>query len=184
MAINLPLLIITLLTLNWYGLNSGEYVKKETRNVTLKNHIKATSCIGNFHELDSYVRQNTTLKNKLMKAFFETGQIPSNYVTLTYNFEVSKNIPHSTRKNAIKCSSQQSKYIWSDNFLYVLGPQVLFWFTLTVVEVREGSATIDLPCLCYDVYNEYLSRLTYMVYNIYLIIYIYVCIFKHTEAIY
>jgi len=178
MAINLPLLIITLLTLNWYGLCSGEYVKNGTRNVTLKNYIKAAGCIGNFYELDSYVRQNTALKDELMKAFFKTSQIPSDYVILTYNFKVSKNIPNSTRKSEINCFSQQRKYIWSDNFLYVLGPQVLFWFTLTVVEVREGSATIDLPCLCHDVYNEYLSRLTYMVYNIFLIIYVYVCIFK------
>ena len=112
-----------------------------------------------------------------MKAFFKTGQIPSDYVILTYNFKVSKNIPNSTRKSEINCFSQQRKYIWSDNFLYVLGPPVLFWFTLTVVEVRGGSATIDLPCLCHDVYGEYLSRLTYMVYNIHLIIYTYMYIY-------
>ena len=167
MAINLPLLITTLLTLHWYGLCSGEHVKTRTQNDTLENNIEAVSCIGNYHELELYVRQNTALKDKLMKAFYKTGQIPSEYVLITYNFEVSrpksKTILNSARKNNIKCSSQQSKYIWSDNFLYILGPQVLFWFTLTVVEVREGSVTIDLPCLCRDVYNDYLSRLTYMV---------------------
>ena len=166
MAINIPL-VITLLTFYWYGLCKAEYVRNGTHSFTLGNYTKVLHCIETYTELDLYVRQNSILKDKLMNAFFVTGEIPSEYVTITYNFEASNSIPSDTtnltKQNDVNCSSHQSKYIWSDNFLYLLGPRVLFWFTLTVVEVREGRVSIDLPCLCCGAFNDLLSRLTYMV---------------------
>ena len=120
------------------------------------NCNEVTDCIGTYHELDLYVRGNSTLKEKLNRGFFMTGKIPSEFVRITYNYEVSYDA---------NCSSRQSKFFWSDNFLYLIGPRPLLYFTLFAVEVPEGSITIDLPCLCRDAYTNLLSRLTYMVGN-------------------
>ena len=159
---------IILLTLHCCGSCIAEFVRNGTHLCVLGNCIKVANCIENFHELDLYVRGNSNLKEKLTSAFFVTAEKnPSEFVTITYDFQISNSMlndtSNSTRGNAVNCSNHRSKYIWSDNFLYILGPEALFWFTLTVVEVREASVTIDLPCLCQDVYSSLLSRLTYMV---------------------
>ena len=65
------------------------------------------------------------------------------------------------------CMDDQKKFIWSSSALYLLGPKPLFWLTLFAVDVRESSITINLPCLCSDVYEDLLSRLTYLVGVIY-----------------
>ena len=165
MAFNLSL-VITLLTLHCCGFCNAEFIRNGTHLCALGNCIKVATCIQSYHELDLYVRGNSNIMEKFTNAFFVTGEIPSEFVTITYNFQVSNSILNDTSNStgdSFNCSSLQNKYIWSDSFLYTLGPEVLFWFTLTVVEVREGSATIDLPCLCRDVYSSLLSRLTYMV---------------------
>ena len=61
------------------------------------------------------------------------------------------------------CINDQKKFIWSSSALYLLGPKPLFWLTLFAVHVRESSITVNLPCLCSDVYDDLLSRLTYLV---------------------
>ena len=167
MAFSLSLGII-LLTLHCCGFCIAEFVRNGTHRCFLGNCIKVANCIGNYHELDLYVRGNSNLREKLTSAFFVTAEKdPSDFVNIIFDFQISNTMlngtSNSTRNNAVNCSSHQSRYIWSDNFLYILGPEVLFWFTLTVVEVREASVTIDLPCLCHDVYSSLLSRLTYMV---------------------
>lgn len=163
MAFNLSLMII-LLTLHCCGFCIAEFVRNGTHLCALGNCIKVDNCIDNYRELDLYVRGNGNLREKLTSAFFVTGEIPSDFVKITYNFQISNSMLNGT-SNSTKdnCSNHQSTYIWSDNFLYILGRGVLFWFTLSVVEVREGSVTIDLPCLCHDDYSSLLSRLTYMV---------------------
>ena len=170
MAFSLSL-VITILTVHCCGFCIAEFVKNGTHLCALRNCIKVADCIETYHELDLYVRENSNLREKLTSAFFVTGEIPSEYVTITYNFQISNSVPNntsnSTKDNVVNCSSHQSKYIWSDNFLYTLGSELLFWFTLSVVEVREASVTIDLPCLCHDVHGSLLSRLTYLVYMCY-----------------
>ena len=117
----------------------------------------AASCIETYDDLESYVKSNRKVIAQLKGAFFVTGRRPSKFVNLTYNFQV-------TTKDAESCSNSTSNYIWSDQFLYLLGPRPLLWFTLFAVIVREHSATIDLTelCLCNDVYGSLLSRLTYV----------------------
>ena len=61
------------------------------------------------------------------------------------------------------CIDDQKTFIWSNSALYLLGPKTLFWVTLFAVHVHESSITINLPCLCSDVYEDLLSRLTYLV---------------------
>ena len=122
------------------------------------NCTEVTSCIGAYYELESYIQDNREVIEKLKAAFFETGKPPAKFVKLTYNFQVSNDT-----YNSMNCSNHQSKYIWSEQFLYLLGPQPLFWSTLFAVRVPESSIIITLPCLCHDVYDSLLSRLTYMV---------------------
>ena len=47
--------------------------------------------------------------------------------------------------------------------LYLLGPESLYWYTLLAVDIPEYGITINLPCLCHNVYGNLLSHLTYMV---------------------
>ena len=139
---------------------SGGTDCNETGNCT-----KVVNCIKNYHDLDLYVRSNTKVIESLTNVFFVTGKIPSKFVRLTYNFQVSYVTDNSTdeENDVVSCHNQQSKYIWSEHYLYLLGPRALLWSTLFAVVVAENETTIELPCLCHDVYGNLLSRLTYMV---------------------
>ena len=120
------------------------------------------SCIDNYRDLELYVKGNIELIEGLKSVFFYTGEAPSKFVKLLYNFKVSNNVNDSFELTE-NCSNHTSKYIWSDSALYLLGPQTLAWFTFFIVDVPEISATVDLPCLCHNDYDSLLSRLTYMV---------------------
>ena len=159
---------LLVLMIGWFYLQSfcsGQEVRlSDTENNMDRNMLENTSCIGTYRELESYVQNNKEVIEMLKSAFFETGKPPSKFVKLTYNFQVSNSTYNSTEQNGtMNCSNHQNKYIWSEQFLYLLGPRSLFWFTLFVVNVPENSITIGLPCLCHDVYDSLLSRLTYMV---------------------
>ena len=132
----------------------------ETKNCTEEG------CIRTYHELDLYIKGNKELMENLTSVFFVTGKTPSQFVKLTYNFQVLNEDNNSTgdnESNVMNCSNHQTTYIWSEKFIYLLGPKPLITFTLFAVIVSENEVTIYLPCLCYDVYNNLLSRLTYLV---------------------
>ena len=120
------------------------------------------SCIYNYYDLELYVISNKEVIEGLKSAFFYTGEAPSKFVKLLYNYEVYYHT-NDTAESVGDCFNSTSKYIWSDSALYLLGPQTLAWFTFFAVDTPEITTTIDLPCLCYDDYNSLLSRLTYMV---------------------
>ena len=144
---------------DFYG--SGGTDCNETENCT-----EVVVCIKTYHDLDLYVRSNTEVIESLTNVFFVTGKNPSKFVRLTYNFQVSYGTDNQStdgEDNVLSCYNHQSKYIWSDHFLYLLGPKALFWSTLFAVVVEENETPIKLPCLCHDVYPNLLSRLTYMV---------------------
>lgn len=164
---------LVVLILGWFCLqcffcNGQEYRLSDTHNVwdcsDIENCTEVISCIGTYYELELYVQNNREVIDKLKGVFFETGKPPSKFVKLTYNVQVSNGTYNSTEQNdTMICSNHQSKYIWSEQFLYLLGPRPLLWSTLFAVRVPENNVTIALPCLCHDVYDILLSRLTYMV---------------------
>ena len=118
----------------------------------------ATGCIKYYKELELYITSNTVIIEQLKSAFFFTGEDPTKFVKLIYNFKVSDHINYSVAH----CSNQTTTYIWSESALYLLG-QTLVWSTFFALDISGYRITIDLPCLCYDEYGELLSRLTYMV---------------------
>lgn len=123
--------------------------------------IELTNCIGEYIDLEKYILNNEKLVEKLAETFFNTRRTASKFVKITYNFQTSNGTQ--SVEDITNCSSKQSTYIWSKTALYLLGPKALYWFTLFAVNIYEVDVTIDLPCLCNDVYNSLLSRLTYLV---------------------
>ena len=129
----------------------------ETRNCS---EITPAGCIKYYKELELYVTGSTVIIEELKSAFFFTGDYPSKYVKLIYNFQVSLSGTNST--GTVNCVNQTSLYIWSESALYLLG-DALVWSTFFALDISGYRITIDLPCLCHDEYSELLSRLTYMV---------------------
>ena len=128
-----------------------------------REHCKGvTNCIGDYNDLEIYIINNTKMVEALAKTFFTTRRTVSKFVKITYNFQTNKGI-QSVKDGIINCSSQQDTYVWSETALYLLGPKALYWFTLTAIRIGEVDVTVDLPCLCNDVYTSLLSRLTYLV---------------------
>ena len=142
-----------------------EFVGSGTDCDETGNCSEVSTCIKNYHELDLYVRGNNEIKENLTNAFFATSKTPSKFVKLYYKFQVSNDTGAVLfgENNTTGCANHESIYIWSDHFLYLLGPSMLFASTLFAVDITENETTIELPCLCYDVYGSLLSRLTYMV---------------------
>ena len=134
-----------------------------------KDLTEGISCIEQYNDLEMYVMNNKTLVEKLSRTFFTsqtatfiTGRGASQFVKITYNFQTSSD-KHSIKGNVTNCSAQQSTFIWSEAVLYLVGPEALYWCTLFAVNIDEVDVTIELPCLCSDVYDDLLSRLTYLV---------------------
>ena len=123
---------------------------------------EATKCISQYINLEIYVMKNDTLVEMLAQTFFPTGRPASKFVKITYNFRTS-NDKELVGDDITNCSSQQSTYIWSEAALYLLGPKAMYWLSLFAVSIHEVDVTIELPCLCSDVYDDLLSRLTYLV---------------------
>lgn len=126
------------------------------------NCYQNSSCIENYRELELYIKGNNETVERLKAAFLFTGKSPSKFVKILYNFKVSNDV-NDSEVSSRNCSDGTSKYIWSDSALYLLGPQTLAWFTFFTVKISEITISIDLPCLCYNDYDNLLSRLTYMV---------------------
>ena len=133
----------------------------------IRNCSEATFdvCIKYYKELELYVTHSTVIIDELKSTFFFTGDYPSKYVKLIYNFQVSVGVANST--GVTNCVNQTSTYIWSESALYLLG-QTLVWSTFFALDISGYRITIDLPCLCHDEYSELLSRLTYMVSVLYI----------------
>lgn len=149
-----------LVSFMFYFCNAQESFENDTDLDATDNGIdETTSCIGTYYELESYIKGNRELMENYKSTFYESGRIPSVFVKIIYDFQVSA----TQGSKAVNCSKHQSTYIWSQKFLYLLGPQPLLWFTFKAVNVPESNITIKLPCLCYHGYESLLSRLTYMV---------------------
>jgi len=124
------------------------------------NYSEVMRCIGQYKTLQAHVLNNEEIMDELTATFFTSGQTASKFVKITYNFQVSSS---TNITDGLNCSGHQDTYIWSEISLYLLGPKPLYWFTLFAINVPELAVSIELPCLCHDVYNSLLSRLTSMV---------------------
>ena len=118
---------------------------------------------------------NEGLIDSLTELYFETGKTLTEFVRITYNFKILLPVDYQSNLSSnnatyydnedieFVCIDSQKKFIWSSSALYLLGPEPLFWLTLFAVHVPESGITINLPCICSDVYDDLLSRLTYLV---------------------
>ena len=149
--------------------NAQDYVES---NNEINSYDNASKCIGKYRDLQKYVLHNEDLMDDLTEVFFETGKTLAEFVKITYKFKISLPITNGTNETTVyysdddgefTCTDNQKIFIWSSSALYLLGPKPLFWLTLFALNVRESSITIHLPCLCGDVYDDLLSRLTYLV---------------------
>ena len=118
------------------------------------------NCIGDYIDLEIYIKNNKGIMETLARTFFTAGKTVSKFVKITYNFQISNGTQSIEDETA---NRQQSTYVWSETALYLLGPRALYWLTLSAIRVDEVDVMIELPCLCDDVYDSLLSRLTFLV---------------------
>ena len=126
----------------------------DTENVSM--------CTSQYSELEAYIENNANLLENLLKAFYQSGHVPSKFVKITYNYHLC--VRHNNGLvNRSNCTYDYRIYVWSESAFYLLGPNTLCWLTLHAVCVHENSVTVQLPSLCGDVTDTLLSRLTYLV---------------------
>ena len=156
--------------------NGQDYVDSDNENNEADKYGNISSCIRRYKDLELYVLSDEDLMDSLTQLYFETGKSLTEFVRITYKFKIllpvgncSNNISdniaidYENENGGFACIDSQKKFIWSSSALYLLGPEPLFWLTLFAVNVLESSITINLPCLCSDVYEDLISRLTYLV---------------------
>ena len=154
--------------------NGQDYVNSDNVGNRANNYGNSSDCIRKYRDLQSYVLSNEDLIDILTQLYFATGKTLTEFVRITYKFKILlpvnySNISSNTSTDydnedvEFACTDSQKKFIWSSSALYLLGPEPLLWQTLFTVHVRESSITINLPCLCNDVHDDLLSRLTYLV---------------------
>ena len=108
-------------------------------------NCEEADCIDKY---DKDILKHQDLQDNLKETFFETGEGPAKFVTITYVCE------------STNCSSRKEMFIWSILPVYFLGPKPLLWRSLFAIRVVESSVTIKLPCLCANVTDKLLSQLT------------------------
>ena len=136
------------------------------------NHSEINNCIKKYRDLESYILSNKDLMDNLTQNFFENRKISSEFVRITYKFQIllpidnsnnDTNIIYGNGDDKYACIDRDRDFIWSSSALYLLGPEPLFWQTLLSINIHISKITIHLPCLCNDNYDYLLSRLTYLV---------------------
>ena len=150
----------------WFTLqlccNAHEAVNKSIPCDEMTNCSEYT-CIREYAELELYIIENKIVLSRIVKAFFKTGEAPSDFVKIQYEFELYDN---STNNSTNNCTKHRDLYFWSSSPLYLLGPGPLFFTTIFAVNVAaEERLPIPLPCLCKQRHGVLLSRLTYLVNN-------------------
>ncbi|XP_065905085.1 uncharacterized protein [Dysidea avara] len=154
------LLLITLCTVQ-------ELVESDDCNEA-GNCTEMDKCILHYTELEEYILSNKTILKNITEAFFRADKPAiTKFLRITYNLQICRG-QHKYPANAnitscTGCTHNQSVYIWSKSPICLLGPRPLFFLTLFAVDVSEASITIELPCLCGEVYYNLLSRLTYLI---------------------
>ena len=117
------------------------------------------NCIGNYEALESYLTQNDAALVNLTKGFFMTGKDPTEFVKLTYHYQLQ--VPNGTDENNETCFAQRSVYFWSTSPSFLLGPQPMLFLSLFAINPVQSSVTLQLPCLQGN-FEDFLSRLTYL----------------------
>ena len=152
--------------------NAQDYIESDDDSNEINSYGNISNCIGKYRDLQMYILNNKDLMDNLTEVYFKTGKPFTDFVRITYKFKILLPVTNSTNDTTIDyryddgeliCIDKQKLFIWSSTALYLLGPEPLFWLTLFAVSRYESSITVDLPCLCNDVYDDLLSRLTYLV---------------------
>ena len=126
-------------------------------------------CILHYTELEEYILSNKIILKNITEAFFRADKPAiTKFLRITYNLQICcgqhNSLEYSDDANyGTDCNHTLHVYIWSKSPICLLGPRPLFFLTLFAVDVSEASITIELPCLCSEVYYNLLSRLTYLV---------------------
>jgi len=118
-------------------------------------------CIGKYGDLQSYILSSKDILNNLTETFFGTREDPARFVEIYYEFQASNS--SNETDEIVCCGDHKELYIWSMSSIYLLGPRALQIQTLFAVNIGEKNITIRLPCLCNNVSGKLLSRLTYLV---------------------
>lgn len=122
-----------------------------------------TNCISDYSSLESYVKNDKAIVDKLTKTFYRTGHSPARFVRITYKFQIPAHNNDSENKNESSCISTERLYYWSESPVYLLGPRPLYYLSLFAINVEEDDVFIELPCLQANDQEALLSRLTYLV---------------------
>ncbi|XP_065892015.1 uncharacterized protein [Dysidea avara] len=129
-------------------------------NVTLEDcryfPDEAESCISDYETLEELLRADDEQIATLARNFYRTGQDPTEYIKITYMFQITSSDEDET------CVPIERNYIWSTSPVFLLGPKALFWLSLFSISVNEESVTIRLPCIQETAQRDLLTRLTYL----------------------
>ena len=149
--------------------NTQDHVESVNNDNEANGYGNSSSCINEYRYLESYVLNNEDLMGELTERFFKTGKSFTEFVKITYKFQIFLSVDNTNNTNdtryydnndddgEFKCISDQKKFIWSTSALYLLGPKPLFWQTLFAVHVTSSSIIVHLPCLCNDVIMTFCS---------------------------
>ena len=134
-----------------------------------ENCTEVINCISYYDDLQFHVLSNKETMRNLKEAFFRTGEDPSEFVKITYHFQLSSNSFNDTNStDAVvddnsTCFNQTSSFIWSDSAIFLFGPRLLLWYTLFAINIPETSVSVHLPCLCNGANESLLNRFSYLV---------------------
>lgn len=86
-----------------------------------------TNCISDYSSLESYVKNDKAIVDKLTKTFYRTGHSPARFVRITYKFQIPAHNNDSENKNESSCIPTERLYYWSESPVYLLGPRPLYY---------------------------------------------------------
>ena len=124
------------------------------------SQTQGQNCIRNFNDAEETILNEPQILSNISNAFFPTTENNAEYLAIRYVY--SLDCIDGEESN----SSQYQKmdYIWVRSSVYlVVEPNALNDLTLGIVDVNQGSLSINLQCMCPSYPNnvtDVLSRLT------------------------
>ena len=133
-----------------------------TNNDIQCNGAENCSCFAQYTDLEKHIEKNETLLDYLRESFYKGGK-DTEFARLYYEF-TTYDCTSNESYDRIEKNYYSSQYIWSSSFIYLFGPDPLFYSSIYVIFFPvDTNITIHLPCICEDKYEDLLSTLTSMV---------------------